>query len=80
VSQRAPGWLSACRRRSETVLPSHPDCGDLRHEILLKLLFYTTVRVSEELVQIEIGDLDLDAGKISPIRAKEPSEYGAISS
>jgi integrase/recombinase XerD len=27
------------------------DCGDVQHEILLKLLFYTAVRVSE-LVQM----------------------------
>ena len=31
------------------------DCGDVQHEILLKLLFYTAVRVSE-LVHIEVGD------------------------
>jgi hypothetical protein len=39
------------------------DCGDVQHEILLKLLFYTAVRVSE-LVHIEVGDVDLDACKI----------------
>ena len=39
------------------------DCGDVQYEILLKLLFYTAVRVSE-LVHIEVGDVDLDACKI----------------
>jgi integrase/recombinase XerD len=41
-----------------------------RHfEILLKLLFYMAVRVSE-LVHIEVGDLDLDACKIFINRGK----------
>ncbi len=35
------------------------DCGDVQHEIMLKLLFYTAVRVSE-LVRIRVGDVDLD--------------------
>jgi integrase/recombinase XerD len=39
------------------------DCGDVQHEILLKLLFYTAIRVSE-LVRIEVSDLDLDQCKI----------------
>ena len=39
------------------------DCGDVQHEILLKLLFYTAVRVSE-LVCIKAGDVDLDHTKI----------------
>ena len=39
------------------------DCGDVQHEILLKLLFYTAVRVSE-LVRIEVSDVDLDPCKI----------------
>jgi integrase len=30
------------------------DCGDVQHEIMLKLLFYTAVRVSE-LVRIEVS-------------------------
>src|ERR1700687_1750057 len=45
------------------------DCGDVQHEILLKLLFYTAVRVSE-LVHIEVGDVDLDACKIFVNRGK----------
>jgi carbonic anhydrase len=45
------------------------DCGDVQHEILLKLLFYTAVRVSE-LVHIEVGDVDLDACKIFINRGK----------
>jgi integrase/recombinase XerD len=45
------------------------DCGDVQHEILLKLLFYTAVRVSE-LVHIEVSDVDLDACKIFINRGK----------
>jgi integrase len=41
----------------------------VQHEILLKLLFYTAVRVSE-LVHIEVGDVDLDACKIFINRGK----------
>ena len=41
----------------------------MQHEILLKLLFYTAVRVSE-LVQIEVGDEDLEACKIFINRGK----------
>ncbi len=39
------------------------DCGDVQHEILLKLLFYSAVRVSE-LVAIKAIDIDLDQAKI----------------
>lgn len=39
------------------------ECGDLQHEIMLKLLFYTAVRVSE-LVHIRVNDVDLTACKI----------------
>src|SRR3982750_1578438 len=45
------------------------DCGDVQHEILLKLLFYTAVRVSE-LVHIEVVDIDLEACKIFIDRGK----------
>jgi site-specific recombinase XerD len=38
-------------------------CGDLQHELMLKLLLYTAVRVSE-LVSIRVSDVDLDACKI----------------
>lgn len=38
-------------------------CGDLQHELMLKLLFYTAVRVSE-LISIRVADIDLDACKI----------------
>jgi integrase/recombinase XerD len=37
--------------------------GDLQHEIMLKLLFYTAIRVSE-LVSIRVEQVDLDACKI----------------
>ena len=39
------------------------ECGDVQHEIMLKLLFYTAIRVSE-LVRIETTDVDLDRCKI----------------
>jgi site-specific recombinase XerD len=38
-------------------------CGDLQHEIILKLLFYTAVRGSE-LVNIRVSDIDFDQCKI----------------
>ena len=41
----------------------------MQHEILLKLLFYTAVRV-KELVHIEVGDVDLEACKIFINRGK----------
>jgi integrase/recombinase XerD len=39
------------------------DCGDVQHEIMLKLLFYTAMRVSE-LVRIQVSDVDLGHSKI----------------
>ena len=39
------------------------ECGDLQHEIMLKLLFYTAVRVSE-LVGIRVADVDAQQCKI----------------
>lgn len=39
------------------------ECGDLQHEIMLKLLFYTAVRVSE-LVNIRVEDIDTQQCKI----------------
>jgi len=47
----------------------YTQCGDVQHEILLKLLFYTAVRVNE-LVHIEVRDVDLDACKIFINRGK----------
>ena len=38
-------------------------CGDLQHELMLKLLLYTAVRVSE-LVSIRVSDVDVDDCKI----------------
>jgi integrase len=46
----------------------------VQHEILLKLLFYTAVRVSE-LVHIGVGDVDLDACKIFINRGKGQKCY-----
>jgi integrase len=63
----------ACRRRSETVLPSHPGlrttCSTRSCARTQELLFYTVVRVSE-LIHIEVGDVDLDACKSFIIRGK----------
>lgn len=39
------------------------DCGDTQHELMLKLMLYTAVRVSE-LVNIQVDDVDLDGCKI----------------
>src|SRR5215472_7155157 len=76
ISQQARKKLGLHRPKKERRLPQLlpeaalkrffqiiQDCGDVQHEILLKLLFYTAVRVSE-LVHIEVGDFDLDACKI----------------
>lgn len=38
-------------------------CGDTQHELMLKLMLYTAVRVSE-LVNIRVSDIDLDGCKI----------------
>lgn len=38
-------------------------CGDLQHELMLKMLLYTAVRVSE-LVSIRVSDVDVDDCKI----------------
>jgi Site-specific recombinase XerD len=45
------------------------ECGDVQHEMMLKLLFYTAIRVSE-LVRIETTDVDLDHCKIFIDRGK----------
>jgi integrase/recombinase XerD len=45
------------------------DCSDVQHEIMLKLLFCTAVRVSE-LVRIQVAEIDVDVCRISSIRAK----------
>ena len=82
ISQQARKKLGLRRAPKERQLPqlladadlkrffrAIQDCGDVQHEILLKLLFYTAVRVSE-LVHIEVGDVDLDACKIFINRGK----------
>jgi integrase len=38
-------------------------CGDVQHEIMLKFLFYTAVRVSE-LVRFRVSDIDLEQCKV----------------
>ena len=84
ISQQARKKLGLRRGRKERRLPqlladadlkrffrAIQDCGDVQHEILLKLLFYTAARVSE-LVQIEVGDVDLEACKIFINRGRAP--------
>jgi Phage integrase family len=39
------------------------DCGDVEHEIMLKFLFFTAVRVSE-LVKIKVGEVYLGSCKV----------------
>ena len=49
------------------------NCGDVQHEILLKLLFYTAVRV-QELVRIRIDDVDLEQCRIFIQQGKGPKD------
>lgn len=76
VSQQARKKIGLRRTKKERRLPhllsetelkrffqTIQDCGNVQHEILLKLLFYTAVRLSE-LVSIKVGDVDLDRYKI----------------
>lgn len=82
ISQQARKKLGLSRPKKERKLPqllpqaelkrffqSIQDCGDVQHEILLKLLFYTAIRVSE-LTRIEVSDVDLDCCKIFINRGK----------
>jgi integrase/recombinase XerD len=61
-----PGLQSSSTRNGPLSIQA---CGDVQHEILLKLLFYTAVRVSE-LVHIKVDDVDLDGCKIFINRGK----------
>ena len=47
------------------------DCGDVQHEILLKLLFYTAVRVSELVTSRSVISTSMPARFLS-IAAKAP--------
>jgi integrase len=60
-SRRLPKILSeaSLKKFYETI----DRAGDLQHQIMLRLLFYTAVRVSE-LTRIRVEDLDIDASKI----------------
>jgi site-specific recombinase XerD len=49
------------------------NCGNVQHEILLKLLFYTAVRV-RELVRIRIDDLDMEQCRIFIRQGKGPKD------
>lgn len=48
-------------------------CGNVQHEILLKLLFYTAIRV-RELVHIRIDELDLEHCRIFIQQGKGPKD------
>lgn len=76
VCQQARRKLGLRRPRRERKLPQlltadelkHffriiESCGNLQHEIMLKLLLFTAVRV-HELVGIRVGDIDVNACKI----------------
>jgi integrase/recombinase XerD len=76
ISQQARKKLGLRRSKKERRLPhllpeaelkcffqTIQGCGNVQHEILLKLLFYTAIRVSE-LVRIEVSHVDLDHCKI----------------
>lgn len=76
VCQQARQKLGLRRPRQERKLPQLlpetelrkffrviQECGDFQHEIMLKLLFYTAVRVSE-LVRIKVSDIDFTQCKI----------------
>jgi integrase/recombinase XerD len=75
VSQQARKKLGLRRPKKERRLPhllpeaelkrffqTIQDCGNVQHESLLKLLFYTAVRLSE-LVSIKVADIDLERHK-----------------
>src|SRR5260370_25197517 len=76
ISQQAREKLGLRRGRKERRLPqlladadlkrffrAIQDCGEVQHEILLKLLFFTAVRLTE-FAPIEVADADLDDCKI----------------
>jgi len=76
VCQQARKKLGLIKPRKERKLPQLlseselkrffreiQNCGDVQHEIMLKFLFYTAVRVSE-LVRIRVSDVDLERCKI----------------
>ena len=65
-TQAPPALPEADLKRFFRVLQ---ECGDLQHEIMLKLLFYTAVRVSE-LVRIRVEDVDTQQCKIFINRGK----------
>jgi integrase/recombinase XerD len=76
VCQQARRKLGMCKPKKERRLPQLlpeadlkrffrviQECGDLQHEIMLKLLIFTAVRVSE-LVGIRVEDVDTQQNKI----------------
>ncbi len=76
VCQEARKQLGLKRPKRKRILPQLlPDselkrffkiiqqCGNLQHEIMLKFLFYTALRVSE-LVKIKVSDIDIENCKI----------------
>ena len=86
VCQQARRKLKLARPQRERKLPhllpgsalkrffqSIQDCGDVQHEILLKLLFYTAVRV-RELAHIRIEDVDMEQCRIFIQQGKGPKD------
>ena len=59
--KRLPQILSETKLKKFFQVTS--DCGNLQHEIMLKLLFLTAVRVGE-LVKIKVSDIDFNQCKI----------------
>jgi integrase/recombinase XerD len=47
------------------------NCGNVEHEVMLRLLFFTAIRVSE-LTNIKVSEVDLGGSKILSTRAKAP--------
>lgn len=66
-SRRLPRILPEARLRK--FYEEIDRAGNLQHQIMLRLLFYTAVRVSE-LVNIAVNDIDLDGCKIFVERGK----------
>ncbi len=75
LSRRSRPCAKPCAGKAGCAGRRDPDdAGNLQHQFMLRLLFYTAVRVSE-LVNIRVGDVDLDASKIF-IASETSSRFG----